>query len=147
MDMLIDTNVVLDVLQSREPFREDSKKILALCIQTRLNGFMTAHSLCDIFYILRKDLSVAERLSLIDRLCKYMTIISEHQADFESVSKNPLTKDLEDGLQMESAKNHSLKYIVTRNVKDFENSTVPALNTVKFFGEGLILGGTTKCQT
>lgn len=100
MDVLIDTNIVLDVLQNREPFSEDSKKILALCIKTKLNGFMTAHSLCDIFYILRKDLNVAERLSLIDRLCKYMTIISEHQADFETVAENQFTKDLEDGLQM-----------------------------------------------
>lgn len=132
MDVLIDTNVVLDVLQSREPFSKDSKKILALCIQAKLNGFMTAHSLCDIFYILRKDLNVAERLSLINRLCKYMTIISEHQSDFEAVSKNPLTKDLEDGLQMESAKNHSLNYIITRNVKDFANSTVSALTPSDF---------------
>ncbi len=138
MNVLIDTNVVLDVLQKREPFHEDSKEILSLCIQTKLNGFMTAHSLCDIFYILRKDLSVAERLSLIDRLCKYMTVISEHQSDFETVSQNPLTKDLEDGLQMQSAKNHSLKYIITRNVKDFENSTVPALTPADFLEKVLL---------
>lgn len=132
MDVLIDTNIVLDVLQNREPFIEDSKKILALCIQTKLNGFMTAHSLCDIFYILRKDLNVAERLSLIDRLCKYMTIISEHQADFETVATNQSTKDLEDGLQMECAKNHSLKYIITRNVKDFSDSKVAAITPADF---------------
>lgn len=132
MDVLIDTNIVLDVLQNREPFSEDSKKILALCIQAKLNGFMTAHSLCDIFYILRKDLNVAERLSLIDRLCKYMTIISEHQSDFEAVAENQFTKDLEDGLQMECSKNHSLKYIITRNVKDFSGSKVVAITPADF---------------
>ena len=56
---------------------------------------------------------------LIANLCKYVTVISEKQDDFEVVSKNPETKDLEDSLQMVCAENACLDYIVTRNIKDF----------------------------
>ena len=68
MVLLIDTNIILDTVQEREPFCSDAKQILAYCIRNTISGFVSAHSLCDIFYILRKDMSVSERLSLIGRL-------------------------------------------------------------------------------
>ena len=132
MDALIDTNIILDTVQKREPFSSDAKKILALCIKNEISGFVTAHSLCDIFYIFRKDMTVTQRLSLIGNLCKYLTVISERQNDFELISENPETKDLEDRLQMICAKNRRLDYIITRNVKDFALSPVPTVTPTDF---------------
>ena len=80
-DILIDTNIVIDTIQERQPFSSNSKAILALCIENKITGYITSHSLCDIFYILRKDKTVPERLSIINHLCKYLTVISEFQAD------------------------------------------------------------------
>ena len=91
MDILIDSNVIIDVLQEREPFCFEAKKVIALCIEKKVNGFVTAHSLCDIFYILRKDKSVKERLSLISNLCKYVTVLSEKQDDFEVLANSSFT--------------------------------------------------------
>ena len=59
-------------------------------------------------------------------------VISERQTDSEDIAENPETKDLEDSLQMVCAKNASLDYIVTRNVKDFEKSEIPAIEPVDF---------------
>ena len=132
MDVLIDTNIILDTVQQREPFCSDAKKILECCIRNNISGFVTAHSLCDIFYILRKDMAVPQRLSLIGNLCKYLTVISEHQNDFETISEELGTKDLEDSLQMICAKNYQLDYIVTRNIKDFENSEVKVIEPKLF---------------
>ena len=131
-DILIDSNIILDVVQEREPFKSLAKQIIALCIKKEINGFVTAHSLCDIFYILRKDKTVHERLSLISNICKYVTVISERQTDFEAITENPETKDLEDSLQMICAENANLDYIVTRNVKDFEKSRIPAIEPEEF---------------
>lgn len=132
MDVLIDSNIILDVIQNREPFTTQSKEILQLCIEKKLHGFMSSHSLCDIFYILRKDLSLKERLSLIEKLCEYMSVIPELQDDFKSISRNPDTKDLEDSLQMKCAVNFHLDYIITRNVKDFSNTKIPAIDPKSF---------------
>ena len=68
MDVLIDSNIVIDVVQEREPFCSLSKDIIGRCIKSEISGFLSSHSLCDIFYILRKDKSVQERLSLIANL-------------------------------------------------------------------------------
>ena len=79
-------------------------------------------------------MSVSERLSLIGRLCKYLTVISEQHNDFEAIAGDKGTKDLEDSLQMVCAKNYQLKYIVTRNIKDFENAEVTAIEPKEFLG-------------
>lgn len=132
INILIDSNIILDVVQEQEPFTSNAKNILSQCITRRINGFVTAHSLCDIFYILRKDKTLEERLSLIGTLCKYVTVLSERQSDFEDIANNPETRDLEDSLQMVCAENYALDYIVTRNTKDFSASKIPAIEPDTF---------------
>lgn len=122
MHVLIDSNVILDWIQKRSDFYDSALSIMKLCIFGKLNGYVTSHSLCDIFYILRKDLETEKRLNLIRLLAERFVVIPE--IDFETVSANPETRDLEDSLQMICAKNYELNYIVTRNIKDFETSAV-----------------------
>lgn len=55
MELLIDTNIVIDILQKRQPWFADSYSVVAGCIQGRHNGYVTAHSLSDLFFILRKS--------------------------------------------------------------------------------------------
>ncbi len=50
MKIMCDTNVILDVLLEREPFAEDSYKILKLCEEHKIDGFVSASSVTDIFY-------------------------------------------------------------------------------------------------
>ena len=75
MNLLIDSNIILDIVQRREPFSANSKEIIADCIKQKYQGFVSAHSLCDIYYILRKDLSVIQRLKLVEMFCQFFTVI------------------------------------------------------------------------
>ena len=54
MKILCDTNIILDVLLERQPFVEDSCKVLSLCEEHRLEGFVSASSVTDIYYLVRK---------------------------------------------------------------------------------------------
>ena len=54
MKIMCDTNVILDVLLEREPFVEDSYKVLKLCEEHKIDGFVSASSVTDIFYLVRK---------------------------------------------------------------------------------------------
>lgn len=54
MKIMCDTNVIIDVLLEREPFVEDSYKILKLCEEHKIDGFVSASSVTDIFYLVRK---------------------------------------------------------------------------------------------
>ena len=81
MNLLVDSNVILDMVQ-REPFFRESKKVIAECIRQSHFGFVTAHSLCDIYYILRKDMPAEQRLKLVNMFCQFFTVIPENVSDF-----------------------------------------------------------------
>ena len=50
MDLLIDSNVVLDVILNREPFFELSEKVLSLGLNDNINAYISAASVTDIYY-------------------------------------------------------------------------------------------------
>ena len=59
--ILIDTNVLIDYLLEREPFFEDAKDVILSCADGKAKGCIAAHSIPNMFFILRKDYSVKER--------------------------------------------------------------------------------------
>ena len=54
MKIMCDTNVIIDVLLEREPFIEDSYKVLKFCEEHKIDGFVSASSVTDIYYLVRK---------------------------------------------------------------------------------------------
>lgn len=124
MRVLIDTNVFLDMFQKRQPFENDAVSIITACVDGRIEGHVSSHSLCDLFYILRKDFDYLQRKEIIRFICENFTVIAEEKDDFIFVVDNKDWKDLEDGLQMRCAHNQSLDYIVTRNIEDFAASPI-----------------------
>ena len=54
MNVLLDTNIVLDVLLEREPWFSDSQEIWQASEDGRLTAHLLASTLTDIFYIARK---------------------------------------------------------------------------------------------
>ncbi len=75
--VLVDTNVILDWIMVREPNATNAKTIMEQCLFGQIQGFVTSHSLTDIFYILRKDYSVEKRKQLLQLLCENMNVIPE----------------------------------------------------------------------
>ena len=54
MRILIDTNVILDIIQKREPFFADSYQALRKAIEADVECLISASAATDIFYMLRK---------------------------------------------------------------------------------------------
>ncbi|MEZ3467880.1 MAG: PIN domain-containing protein [Schaedlerella sp.] len=127
MQILIDTNVILDWLMHREPFSENAKYIMEEAMFGNVEGYLTAHTFSDLFYILRKDIDVSKRKLLLLLLCEYFHIIVENKETIRMALLNERWNDLEDGLQMQCAIEKNLDYIVTRNKKDFSSSKVKAI--------------------
>lgn len=125
--ILIDTNVLLDYLLEREPFFEDAKKVILLCTDGNAKGCIAAHSISNMFFILRKDYSAKERREVLLNLCKIFDIEGIDKAKLISGLQNETFPDFEDCLQMECAKSFGSEYIVTRNVSDYLSSEVKAI--------------------
>ena len=133
MKILIDTNIILDLIKSREPFSENASKIINSCVKKENEGYISAHSLSDIFFILRKDKTVEERKALILNLCSFFIVIPEDKNFYTAVCQNNDWNDLEDGLQMKCADFENLDYIVTRDAgKGFNNSPVKVISAENF---------------
>lgn len=72
--ILVDTNVLLDYLLTREPYYENAKQIVLACAERKIAGCIAAHSISNMFFILRKDYSVEERRKLLISLCKIFDV-------------------------------------------------------------------------
>jgi len=130
--LLIDTNVVLDYLINREPYAEGAQRILHCCAEKRVKGYIAAHSITNIFYILRKHFSSVERRKMLLDLCELLEICGLQKTQVANALANEEFDDLEDCIQAESAKTVQADYIVTRNVKDFAHSPVVAIPPDEF---------------
>lgn len=74
MVILIDTNVALDFLTMRQPFYDDARKVIMICAEGRVQGYLAFHSLPNIFYILRKSHSDADRRKMLKKLCSVLKV-------------------------------------------------------------------------
>jgi predicted nucleic acid-binding protein len=127
MVILIDTDVILDYLIARQPFMDNAYEILRLCSQQRCDGYIAAHSVTNIFYIIRRHFSASERKRLLMGLCEIIDIAGIHKKQIIDALSNEDFSDLEDRLQVECARMVNADYIVTRNITDFSASPIPAI--------------------
>ena len=130
MKLLIDANILLDVLQKREPHYKYSSIIWKLCEAGKAQGFVSVLNFMNLVYILRKELTPDK----IEDTYKALSLIFT----FEELTQNDVTnaiemrlKDFEDAVQIQTAQRVGADFIITRNVKDFMKSPVPAYTPVE----------------
>ena len=75
MVILVDTNIIIDALANREPYADDAKRIMEKCAAREITGILAAHSIPNLFYILRKNFSQEERRFLLKNLCEIFQIL------------------------------------------------------------------------
>lgn len=127
MVVLIDTNVALDFLTMRQPYYESARDVIRTCAGDKVKGYIAFHSVPNIFYILRKSHSEADRRAMLIKLCSVLQVAAaSHEKVCDAIEQTDFS-DLEDCLQEKCAKEISADYIVTRNIEDFKSSQVKAI--------------------
>ena len=126
MKVLIDTNIILDVLCKRPDFYKDSAKVFKLCEVKRISGVISALSIPNIMYILRKELDSEKTKEILDNLSLIFSI-ADLKADDLKKAADMQFKDYEDAVQSACAARIKANYIITRNIGDFTMSKVAAI--------------------
>lgn len=126
MTILIDTNVIIDFLLTREPFYKAASEIIKKCADGEMTGYIAFHSIPNLWYILRKIPEDKRREWMAD-ICSFLQVAGASHEEVLRAIRMKEFRDFEDCLQDKCAKNVSAKYIITRNVKDFNNSDVLAV--------------------
>jgi predicted nucleic acid-binding protein len=126
--VLIDTNILLDFLLQREPFRQDAEELFQAIDSGQIIGYVTATTLTDIFYIARRHTRSIEqaRQAVLETLI-VMVICPVNRAILESALASSIA-DFEDAVQIACAVSQGLEAILTRDTQDFANSTIPVLS-------------------
>ncbi len=131
MKLLIDGNVLLDVLQKREPYCEDSAKVWKMCETDCEEGYVSALTFANLVYVIRKELSPEKTEEVLKKLSLIFMISDLTASDINSAAELQWD-DFEDAIQAVTAKRIHADYIITRNVKDFKKSVVVALTPAEF---------------
>ncbi len=127
MKIMCDTNVILDVLLEREPFAEDSYKILELCEEHKIDGFVSVSSVTNIFYLVRKYTHSTElAYKAVGKLLEIVKVCSVKNNDI-LIAFQKKAKNFEDCLVATCAKSIHCDYIATRNKRDFEGFEISVL--------------------
>lgn len=126
MKLMLDANILLDVLQGRQPHLRFSSLIWKICECGQAAGYVSSLSFANLVYIMRKELEPED----IEDVYRKLSLLFS----WADLTQNDLSRaaalrwhDFEDALQAVMARRLGADYIVTRNVSDYINSPVPAI--------------------
>jgi predicted nucleic acid-binding protein len=127
VNVLFDTNVILDVLLEREPHVGPASKLFALVDNGRIRGSICATTATTVYYIAAKDFGARRARDQIHELLG-MFEIAPVDKDVLDRALDIDFSDYEDAVLHEAARAFGATAIVTRDRDDFANSAIPAFD-------------------
>ena len=138
MRVLVDTCVIVDALQDRKPFSDNAKTIFYAVANKQIDGYISAKSITDIYYITHKATHSNDAArKILKTLLGLFDILDTAAIDCRKALSSDIT-DYEDAVMCETAERCEVDLIVTRNEKDYKKSKVKVLSPnelVKFLEE------------
>lgn len=128
MRVLIDTCIIIDALQSRVPFAEAAQKIFLSSANKKFEGYITAKSVTDIYYLThRLTHSDMETRKILSKLFMLFHLLDTTSLDCRKAISSEMN-DYEDAIMVETAVRSGMDCIVTRNIKDYTKAAVNVLD-------------------
>ena len=130
MNVLIDTNVALDILLKRRDYA-NGFAVFKLAEKNQISGCISASAITDIFFLSKNDLGkkpAKEALKTLLQVFKPATVTDSHI--YQALDLD--WSDFEDSVQYIVGESFSADYIITRNTHDFSSSSIPAVTPEQF---------------
>ena len=131
MKLLIDGNIILDVLQKREPHYEDSVKLWKMCETDLVEGSVSVLTFANLVYVMRRELDSEKINEVLKKLSLIFAFEDLNASDIITAAQMQWD-DFEDAVQAVTAKRIHADHIITRNVTDFTKSEVMAFTPSEF---------------
>lgn len=132
MKAVIDTCVIIDALQSREPFCSDAQTVFLLCANKHFDGLLTAKAITDIYYLMhRYTHNDKDTRCALTKLCTLFKIIDTAALDVQKAILSEVS-DFEDAVMIETAIRAGAECIITRNTKDYAKSLIRVYTPTEF---------------
>lgn len=131
MRVLLDTDVILDVITARAPFTAEAAELLDLSEKGAFEAYISALTPLNVFYVARKAKSSPDLREAIKELLQTVKVCPLNDSVLSAAFAMPFN-DYEDAVQHCCATAEGLEAIVTRNVRDYKNSTLPVFTPAEF---------------
>jgi predicted nucleic acid-binding protein len=119
LKLLLDINVFLDVMLSREPWMGQSAQLLAVVVDGRAEGYVAAHTITTIYYIVAREKERQVAARVVTDILRAFRVVPLGTADFQQALVLGID-DFEDAVQAAAALQIGADYLITRNTKDFK---------------------------
>ncbi len=130
--ILVDTNVILDLLAKREKFYLDSLQLFSLADQSKIQLIISTLSIANTHYLLNDVMKMKDARVVIRKFKVLVNSYSLSDKIVELALNDKSFKDFEDGIQFYTALEANCNAIVTRNTKDFKNSSIPVFRPKEY---------------
>lgn len=124
--ILVDTNIILDLLAKRESFYSEAQQLFTLADKKQVLLYVSSLTLANTYYVLSQSLKI-ENARKILRKFKVLVDVLPMDDKIIDLALDSEFDDFEDAIQYFTAIENNLDLIVTRNLKDFKQSTIPVL--------------------
>jgi predicted nucleic acid-binding protein len=136
MRAILDTNVVVDVLQRHEPWFQDGAVIFRAIANKQVTGCLTAKQIADLHFFSRKQFKGEENVDararqVVGKILSLFELIDTLGIDCQN-ALGINNGDYEDAILIESAARAGVEYIVTRNPAHYKTSSVQVYSPAEF---------------
>ena len=132
MRVILDTCIIMDAIQNREPFAEDAKNIVRAAANKWFTGCITAKSSTDIYYLTHRCThSDKDTRAILTKLFILFDVVDTAGMDARKAISSQVS-DYEDAVMIETAMREDADCIVIRNIKDYSKSPVPVYDPAEF---------------
>ena len=132
MNLLLDTNILIDYFGRRRPYFDDWYKLIVMREMGDADLWVSAKSFTDVFYALRKAVGSSELQAAFIESLGFLRVCSVGDAEIRAAAERGWP-DFEDSLVDVCAKNVAADCIITRDQKGFSRSSIPSMSIPDFF--------------
>lgn len=131
-NLLIDTNIIIDLLAKRQPFYDDAAALFSLGDNKEVILAISSLTFANTSYILSKMLAPKQTKDILMNFRSIVRILSLDDKVIDLALGDDYFKDFEDGLQYYTAVENQMDLIISRNKKHFNSAKIPVLTAKEF---------------
>ena len=129
--VLLDTDVVLDYFLAREPFVQEAEALFQARVTGLFVGYVSAITPVNVYYVARKQMGKEMARRIVEQLLIHFAVCPVNTSVLQMALSSSFA-DFEDAVQHESASTLQLDAIITRNLEDYRQATLPVFSPSDF---------------
>lgn len=130
--LFVDTNIVIDLLARREPFYKEAAELFSLADKKLVELTVSSLTIANTSYALLRQVDSNKAKSILRKLRLILKIMPLDDKIVGLALNDDTFPDFEDGFQYFTAIENGQDLIITRNLKDFKGSKLPAMTAKQF---------------